>query len=60
MKDITISEDTVITKLIECVITEKDKCSRREKERLRTQRFILVYLSTRATSSLLPTSKKFH
>jgi len=36
------------------------KCSRREKERSRTPRFIHVHLSSRATSSLLPTSKEFH
>jgi len=38
----------------------KDKCLRREKERSRTQRFILVHPSSRATSSPLPTRKEFH
>jgi len=35
------------------------KCSRREKERSRTPRFILVHPFSRATSSPLPTSKEF-
>jgi len=36
------------------------KHSRKEKERSRTQDFILVHPSSRAASSPLPTSKDFH
>jgi len=39
--------------------TDKRKLSRREKKKSRTQRFILVHPSTRATSSPLQTSKDF-
>jgi len=39
---------------------DKRKLARREKKESRIQRFILVHLSSRATSSLLQTSKYFH
>jgi len=40
--------------------SRNNKCSRRDKERSRTQRFILVHPFSRATSIPLPTSKEFH
>jgi len=54
-------EQLNISRIINC--TGKNwnkKCSRREKERSRTQDFILVHPSSRATPSPLPTSKDFH
>jgi len=46
--------------LIERETTNMIKRSRREEERSRTPRFILVHPSSRATSSPLPTTKEFH
>jgi len=47
-------------KLISQARMKNKKCSKREQERSRTQDFILVHPSSRATSSPLPTSKDLH
>jgi len=55
------SEQSIIREeqLIVCAAEQYNKHSRREKERSRTPRFIMVYPSSKATSSPLPTSKEF-